>query len=184
MIDEKWMKVPITFPPVSARDLSKEALVVEAEVEGYLVRRIHIDEGASIKIMYEHCFNMLHPSIRARLTEMQTTVSRFLREQVKPLGKIELDVCFGGSGLCRRAIMKFTNDKVPNPLGNCNFSVSDTYGVRMHKSRKKSKQWNHIKRQNLKRRFPFEMLPGCIQGYHQVKMAEEDEEKTAFNTDQ
>ncbi|GJS93837.1 reverse transcriptase domain-containing protein [Tanacetum coccineum] len=28
--------------------------------------------------------------------------------RVKPLGKIELDVCFGGSRLCRRVIMKFT----------------------------------------------------------------------------
>ncbi|GKC71159.1 hypothetical protein Tco_1117042 [Tanacetum coccineum] len=49
---------------VAARDLSEEALVVEAEVEGYLVRMIHIDEGASIEIMFEHYFNMLHPSIR------------------------------------------------------------------------------------------------------------------------
>ncbi|GKE89026.1 reverse transcriptase domain-containing protein, partial [Tanacetum coccineum] len=113
MTDERWMNVPITFTPVLARDLSEEALVVEAEVEGYLVRRVHIDEGASVEIMFEHCFNMLHPSIRARLVETQTTVSRFSGEQVKPLGKIELDVCFGGSGLCRRAIMKFTI--IPTP---------------------------------------------------------------------
>ncbi|GJS97288.1 reverse transcriptase domain-containing protein [Tanacetum coccineum] len=115
MTDEKWMNVPIIFPPVPARDLSKEALVVEAEVEGYLVQRIHIDEGASVKIMFEHCFNMLHPSIRSRLVETQTTVFRFSREQVKPLGKIELNVCFGGSGRCRRAIMKFTVIPAPSP---------------------------------------------------------------------
>nr|GEW00492.1 reverse transcriptase domain-containing protein [Tanacetum cinerariifolium] len=52
--DEKWINVPITFPSVLARDLSEEALVVEVEVEGYLVQRIHIDEGASIEIMFEH----------------------------------------------------------------------------------------------------------------------------------
>ncbi|GJS66043.1 hypothetical protein Tco_0680607 [Tanacetum coccineum] len=106
--DERWMNVPITFLSVLARDLSEEALVVEAEVEGYLIWMIHIDEGASIEIMYGHCFNMLHPSIRARLVKTQTTVSRFSSEQVKPLGKIQLDVCFRGSGLCQRAIMKFT----------------------------------------------------------------------------
>ncbi|GJW09110.1 reverse transcriptase domain-containing protein, partial [Tanacetum coccineum] len=66
MTDEKWTNVPIIFPPVLARDLSEEALVVEAEVEGYLVRRIHIGEGALVEIMFEHCFNMLHPSIRSR----------------------------------------------------------------------------------------------------------------------
>nr|GFA02512.1 reverse transcriptase domain-containing protein [Tanacetum cinerariifolium] len=79
-------------------DLSEKAIVIEAEMEGYLVRRIHIDEGASIEIIYEHCFNMLHLSIRARLTEIQTTVFEFSREQVKPLGKIEFDVCFGEAG--------------------------------------------------------------------------------------
>ncbi|GKC97733.1 reverse transcriptase domain-containing protein [Tanacetum coccineum] len=100
------------IPP---QDLSKEALVVEAKVEGYLVRRIHIDEGASIKIMFEHCFNMLHPSIRSRLVKTQTTVSGFSKEQVKPLGKIELVVCFGGSGLCWRAITKFTIVPAPSP---------------------------------------------------------------------
>nr|GEU71248.1 retrotransposon protein, putative, Ty1-copia subclass [Tanacetum cinerariifolium] len=113
--DEKWMNIPITFPLVLARDLSKEALVVEAEVEGYLVRRTHIDEGALVEIMFEQCFNMLHPSIRSRLGETQTTRLGFSREQVKPLGKIKLDVCFGGSGLCQRAIMKFTIILEPSP---------------------------------------------------------------------
>ncbi|GJZ98426.1 reverse transcriptase domain-containing protein [Tanacetum coccineum] len=41
--------------------------------------------------------------------------TRFLGEQVKPLEKIELDVCFGGSGLCQRAIMKFTIILEPSP---------------------------------------------------------------------
>ncbi|GJX99094.1 reverse transcriptase domain-containing protein [Tanacetum coccineum] len=80
MTYEEWVNIPITFPPVLARDLSKEALVVEDEVEGYLVQRIHIDEGAL----------------------------------VKPLGKIELDVCFGGGRRCRRAIMKFTVIPAPS----------------------------------------------------------------------
>ncbi|GKA80478.1 hypothetical protein Tco_0787170 [Tanacetum coccineum] len=75
MTDEEWMNVPIIFPPVPARDLSEEALVVKVEVEGYLIRRIHIDEEASIKIMFEQCFNMLHLSIRSKLVETQTTVS-------------------------------------------------------------------------------------------------------------
>nr|GEU38899.1 hypothetical protein [Tanacetum cinerariifolium] len=59
MIDEKWMNIPITFPLVLARDLTKEALVVEAEVEGYLVRRIHVDEGASFEIMEDRARRVL-----------------------------------------------------------------------------------------------------------------------------
>nr|GEV08323.1 reverse transcriptase domain-containing protein [Tanacetum cinerariifolium] len=71
MTYEGWMNVPIIFPPIPARDLSEEALVVEAKVKGYLVQRIHIDEGASIEIMFEHCFNMLHPSIGSRTSRLK-----------------------------------------------------------------------------------------------------------------
>ncbi|GKB38708.1 hypothetical protein Tco_0883650 [Tanacetum coccineum] len=52
MIDEDWMNVPIVFPPMRTRDLSEEAIMVEAEIEGYLVRRIHVDEGASLEIIF------------------------------------------------------------------------------------------------------------------------------------
>ncbi|GKA33272.1 hypothetical protein Tco_0719639 [Tanacetum coccineum] len=36
---EAWINTPITFPLVSTKDVSKEPLIVEAEVEGYLVRK-------------------------------------------------------------------------------------------------------------------------------------------------
>ncbi|GJS28787.1 hypothetical protein Tco_0489407 [Tanacetum coccineum] len=39
----------------------------------------------------------------------------FSGEQVKSLGKIELDGCFGGDGLCKRAIMKFIVISAPSP---------------------------------------------------------------------
>nr|GEU67159.1 reverse transcriptase domain-containing protein [Tanacetum cinerariifolium] len=118
----KWMKVPITFPPVLARDLSEEALVIEAELEGYLVRRIYIDEGASIEIMFEHCFNMLNPFVRSRLVETQTTVSGFSGEQVKPLGKIELD---------GYPFHHPWDDEIPNFMGNGNVGIPNTSSVRM-----------------------------------------------------
>ena len=71
------------------------------------MRRIHVDEGASVEVMYKHCFDSFHPSIRARLTATHTTLSGFSGEQVKPLGKIEMEVCFGSDGLCARTTMKF-----------------------------------------------------------------------------
>ncbi|GKD66982.1 reverse transcriptase domain-containing protein, partial [Tanacetum coccineum] len=47
--------------------------------------------------------------------ETQTTVLGFSGEIVKPLGKIKLDVCFGGVGRFRRAMMRFTIISAPSP---------------------------------------------------------------------
>ncbi|GJR69424.1 hypothetical protein Tco_0015489 [Tanacetum coccineum] len=39
----------------------------------------------------------------------------FTGEATKPLGKIELEVCFGSEGLCGRTMMKFTVIRAPSP---------------------------------------------------------------------
>ncbi|GJX99335.1 RNA-directed DNA polymerase, eukaryota [Tanacetum coccineum] len=39
MVDEDWMNVPITLPPVRVRDLPEEAIMVEVEIEVYLIQQ-------------------------------------------------------------------------------------------------------------------------------------------------
>ncbi|GJS24958.1 reverse transcriptase domain-containing protein [Tanacetum coccineum] len=112
---ESWMNVPISFPAIPSDDISEEPLIVEAEVEGYLVRRVYVDEGSSVEVMFEHCFKNLNPKIKARLRETQTDLVGFAGEVSKPLGKIELEVCFGNGGLCRRTSMKFIVVRAPSP---------------------------------------------------------------------
>ncbi|GKB82059.1 reverse transcriptase domain-containing protein [Tanacetum coccineum] len=112
---EEWMNSPITFLPVSTEDVSDEPIIVEAEVEGYLVRRVYVDEGASVEAMFEHCFKNLSSIIKSRLRETQTDLVGFAGEVTKPLGKIELEVCFGSEGLCRRTTITFTVIRVPSP---------------------------------------------------------------------
>ncbi|GJV93021.1 hypothetical protein Tco_1540834 [Tanacetum coccineum] len=53
---EPWMNIPISFLAISSEDVSEEPLIVEAEVEGYLVIRVYMDKGLSIEVMFEHCF--------------------------------------------------------------------------------------------------------------------------------
>ncbi|GKB28277.1 reverse transcriptase domain-containing protein [Tanacetum coccineum] len=246
-IDERPNNIPA--------DLSGEALVVEGEIEGYLVRRIHVDEGASVEIMFEKCFNMLHPSIRARLVETQTIVSGFSREQVKPLGKIEIDVCFGPKAAQSYSIHHPWDYEVPSSLGNCNTGVPSAYNIRVQEGRKEASAYpkqlvviekglspeSSIQLKNLLKKskdifawepadmtrgnnqrsrrmskgrdsqarkipyldikpslgqeggrnkiksavgFPLKFFLDAYKGYHQVHMAEEDGEKTAFYTDQ
>ncbi|GKD27007.1 reverse transcriptase domain-containing protein [Tanacetum coccineum] len=65
--------------------------------------------------MFEHCFDHLAPDIKSRLTPTQTELVGFSGEQLIPIGKIELDVQFGGGGLTRRAMMKFTVVRASSP---------------------------------------------------------------------
>ncbi|GJX73082.1 reverse transcriptase domain-containing protein [Tanacetum coccineum] len=110
------MKTPITFPLISSEDVSDEPLIVKAEVEGYLVRWVYLDEGSSVEVMFEHCFENLSPKIKARLKETQTDLVGFAREISKPLGKIELEVCFGSEGCwSRKTSMKFLVLRAPSP---------------------------------------------------------------------
>nr|GEW88934.1 reverse transcriptase domain-containing protein [Tanacetum cinerariifolium] len=83
---------PITFSLVSAEDVSKEPLIIEAEVEGYLVRRVYVDEEASVEVIFEYGFENLSPTIKARLKDTQTELVGFSKEVTKLLGKIELEV--------------------------------------------------------------------------------------------
>ncbi|PWA61576.1 reverse transcriptase domain-containing protein [Artemisia annua] len=113
--DEKWMNAPISFPSILPGDASDEPLIIEAEIEGYTVRRVYVDQGASVEVMYEHCFLNLDPSIRARLAETNTPLVGFAGEAIRPLGKIELEVRFGSEGLYRRTTMKFAVVRSPSP---------------------------------------------------------------------
>ncbi|GKC19486.1 reverse transcriptase domain-containing protein [Tanacetum coccineum] len=113
--DESWMKVPILFPPLTVEDVSDEPLVIEAAMEGYLVRRVYIDQGASLEVMFEHCFKNLSPAIKSRLRSTQMDLVGFAGGVVKPLGKIELEVVFGDDGLFRTIVVNFTVVRAPSP---------------------------------------------------------------------
>ncbi|GKB35285.1 reverse transcriptase domain-containing protein [Tanacetum coccineum] len=107
-MDEDWMNVPITFPSIQPDDVSDEPLIIKAEVEGYLVRRVFVDQGAAVQVMLEHCFRNLPMTVQARLMQTHTELVGFSGEQLLPMGKIELEVMFGSEGLCRKTTMKFT----------------------------------------------------------------------------
>nr|GFA20976.1 reverse transcriptase domain-containing protein [Tanacetum cinerariifolium] len=81
---ESWMKAPMVFPPLSMEDASDEPLIVEAIMEGDLVRRVYVDQGASVEVM---------------------DLVGFSGGVVKPLGKIELEKVFDDGGLFSRVMI-------------------------------------------------------------------------------
>ncbi|GJR47972.1 reverse transcriptase domain-containing protein [Tanacetum coccineum] len=112
---EDWMNVPITFPLVSTDDVFDDPLIVEVEVEGYLVRRVFVDQGAAVQVMFEHYFDNLSLAIRARLTPTHTELVGFSGEQLILIGKVELKIIFGGGGLSRKTMLKFTLVRASSP---------------------------------------------------------------------
>ncbi|GJZ87799.1 hypothetical protein Tco_0659409 [Tanacetum coccineum] len=197
-----WMNTPISFPSIMTDDASDEPLIIEAEVEGYLVK--------------------------AGLRETRTDLVGFAGEVSKPLGKIELEVCFGNEGLSRRTSMKFIIIRAPSLTNNTgrpglkenaqeeggvdvteqiivNPSFPDqmvTIGGKLSRGCKEQLKtllksnmevfawelpdWSGVPRKDCK----VEAVMGlhgkvfldAYKGYHQIKWQSEDEEKTAFYT--
>nr|GEX70535.1 reverse transcriptase domain-containing protein [Tanacetum cinerariifolium] len=98
-----------------SRDALQPAKIINAKVEGHFVRRVYVDEGSSVEVMFEHCFENLNEKTKARVKETQTDFVGFAGVISKPLEKIELEVCFENGGLCRRTSMKFIVVRAPSP---------------------------------------------------------------------
>ncbi|GJU24785.1 reverse transcriptase domain-containing protein [Tanacetum coccineum] len=174
---EEWMNTPITFPPV---------------IEGYWVRRVFLDQGAAVQVMFEHCFDHLSPDIKARLTSTQTELVGFSGEQLIPLGKIELEVVtkevqeWVKAGIVRPV-------KYPTWISNPVLvkKVDGTWRMCIDFKNLNAacpKDYYPLPEIDLKIEaimgYPFKYFLDAYKGCHQVQMSEEDEEKTAFYTDQ
>nr|GEV95619.1 hypothetical protein [Tanacetum cinerariifolium] len=83
---------PSTVAPQKKGTWIDGPLIVEAEVEAYWIRRVFVDQGAAVQVMFAHCFDNLSPDIKARLTPTQTELVGFSGEQLIPIGRIELKV--------------------------------------------------------------------------------------------
>ncbi|GKA01741.1 hypothetical protein Tco_0674406 [Tanacetum coccineum] len=140
----------------------------------------------------------------------------FAGEIAKPLGKIDLEVCFGNEGLSKLMpdILSFAfaalslqhnfgktrvkstacysinyprDDQVPHSEGNSNSGDSVNDYRRMQTSRRKTntdgKPARKVEEAHTQG-FSTSVFLDAYKGYHQIQMAREDEEKTAFYTEQ
>nr|GFB45218.1 reverse transcriptase domain-containing protein [Tanacetum cinerariifolium] len=80
----------ITFPPLTTSNGTEGPLVIEAEMGGHTIRRIYIDGGSSMEILYEHCFNRLRPEIKSQMVPATTSLTGFSGEITWPLGQLRL----------------------------------------------------------------------------------------------
>nr|GEV70573.1 protein NLP3-like [Tanacetum cinerariifolium] len=113
--EESWMNVSITFPPVPRANAKESPIIIQAEIAGYSVQRIYVDNGADSEIMYEHCFRCLDPWTQNRLRPSHTKLVGFSGEVSRSIGKIELEVIVGEGTRSRRTIMEFEIVRAASP---------------------------------------------------------------------
>ncbi|GJY45220.1 reverse transcriptase domain-containing protein [Tanacetum coccineum] len=112
---EHWMDNTIAFPSVPRYQLMDFLVVVDALIEGFRVKRIHVDGGSSSEAMYKHCIRNLSYRTRSRLKESRVPLVGFLGEVSYPLGVIDLEVTIGECEKTRTVIMEFAVVKSPSP---------------------------------------------------------------------
>ncbi|GJV49534.1 hypothetical protein Tco_1439746 [Tanacetum coccineum] len=94
-------------PTLRGRRWNGRPMVIKAEVGGHLVHRMYTNGGAFSEILYEHCFNQLHPEIRNQMVLATTYLVGFSGEIIWPLGQVSLLVKIGDEKHSTSAWMNF-----------------------------------------------------------------------------
>ncbi|XP_071695439.1 uncharacterized protein [Rutidosis leptorrhynchoides] len=92
-VSEEWENTPITFSSI-AQEPSDALITIKGRVKSceYIIKRLHVDTGCGVDIMYEHCFRLLPGAVRAKLVAPNTALSGFSGESAWPIGIIELEL--------------------------------------------------------------------------------------------
>nr|GEW23008.1 reverse transcriptase domain-containing protein [Tanacetum cinerariifolium] len=82
-------------------------VIIEAEMEGHFVRRMYVDGGSSLEILYDHCFNRFRPEVRSQMVPAATPLVGFCGEIIWPLGQISLVIKIGDKEYSTSTWMNF-----------------------------------------------------------------------------
>nr|GEW50279.1 reverse transcriptase domain-containing protein [Tanacetum cinerariifolium] len=200
------MDVPITFPPISTNDVSDEPLIVEAEVEGYWIRRVYVDQGAAVcreqlvcllkdnmdvfawqpsnirgvpRRLVRHALNVNHsvPLVAQKRGVLGTEKSKVVTREVEEWVKARIV-----------RLVKYPT-WISNPV--LVKKADDTWRMCIDFKNLNSacpKDYYPLSEIDLKIKavmgHPFKCFLDAYKGYHQIQMSEEDEDKIAFYTDQ
>ncbi|XP_071708250.1 uncharacterized protein [Rutidosis leptorrhynchoides] len=75
-------------------DTANEPVIIKCRIpdHGIQIKRMHVDTGSGVNIMYEHYYRFLPAKVKAQLRQPDITLSGFSGESSWPLGRIELVV--------------------------------------------------------------------------------------------
>nr|GEY98773.1 hypothetical protein [Tanacetum cinerariifolium] len=140
----------LKFLLVTRGSNSSALVIITAKIFGKEVGQVHMHSGSSCKVIYEHCFMKLKPSIRASKIDSKVPIIRFSGEKSWSSEEIPLEITIGDPPLARRETLNFVIIKSDSPYN-------------MLLGRKTMQKIRH-----------------AYKVYHQIQMAEADEDKTSF----
>nr|GEX72863.1 reverse transcriptase domain-containing protein [Tanacetum cinerariifolium] len=115
----------IAFPPLTTSNGTEGPLVIEAEIGEHIIHHMYIDDGSSMEILYEHCFNRLRPEIKSQMVPATTSLTGFSGETTWPLGQLRLLVTIGDATHSTKAWMNFMVVKLLSPYNGLLSFVGD-----------------------------------------------------------
>ncbi|KAK1426835.1 hypothetical protein QVD17_15515 [Tagetes erecta] len=104
---ERWMYQEICFPAIGPEEVHDGPIIVSAVMAGHQVRRIYVDNGSALEIMYYQCFQQLDEEIQQLLLPVNAPLQSFSGEMVRPVGQLTLMVTMGYGQLVRTLPMTF-----------------------------------------------------------------------------
>nr|GEX64021.1 hypothetical protein [Tanacetum cinerariifolium] len=97
----------ISFPPLTTSSRAEGPLVIEAKIGGHMIHRMYVDEGSSMEILYENCFNRLRPEVKNQMVPTTTSLTSFSGETIWLLAQLRLLVTIGDADHFKREWMNF-----------------------------------------------------------------------------
>ncbi|XP_027075705.1 uncharacterized protein [Coffea arabica] len=111
------LSVVITYgpnDPVPAASSNHETLVIEVLTNNYIVKKVYVDPGSSIDVLYYRTFESLKLT-REQLTPVRTPLVGFGGHIVHPEGVVTLMVTVGCHPRCRTVPVSVTMVKADSP---------------------------------------------------------------------
>ncbi|XP_027102703.1 uncharacterized protein [Coffea arabica] len=100
--------------PVLTASSSHETLVIEVLTNNYIVKKVYIDPGSSVDVMYLRTFESLK-LVREHMTPVRTPLVGFGGHVVHPEGMVTLTVTVGHHPRCRTIPVNFVVVKADSP---------------------------------------------------------------------
>ncbi|XP_071920755.1 uncharacterized protein [Coffea arabica] len=100
--------------PVPAASSNHETLVIEVLTNNYIVKKVYVDLGSSVDVMYYRTFESLKLT-REQLTPVRTPLVGFGGHVVHPEGMVTLTVTIGRHPRCRTVPVSFAVVKADSP---------------------------------------------------------------------